>query len=339
MKTRKTVLLAAPIFLGVLSCSQTENITPVQTEASQLSKIAVIDYREEMRSFVAGLSQYAKSQNPQFAIIPQNGIDLITTNGEASGTLAQNYVNAIDGVGQEDLFFGYDGKDNVPTPTDEREYIMDFLNRIKNSKKVLVTDYCSGTTNMNKSYSSNNANGYISFAADQRELDNVPSYPAQPYGVNGNNITSIAQAKNFLYLINPQNYNTKTQFINVVKATNYDVVLMDLFLNGNAFTATEIDQLKVKANGGKRLVICYMSIGEAEDYRYYWQSGWAVGNPPFIVEEDPDWEGNYYVQYWNADWQSVIFGNDASYTKKIINSHFDGAYLDIIDAYEFFENR
>jgi len=340
MKTRKKVLLALPVLLSILSCSQTEKVSPSQPEDQRKpqTELTAIDYREEMRKFVIGISQYAKARNSQFAIIPQNGIELITTNGESDGSLATSYVNAIDAVGQEDLFFGYTD-DNVPTPSEDNLYLREFLNRIKTSKKVLVTDYCSGKTNMDKSYSSNNTNGYISFAADQRELFNIPSYPVQPYGVNSNNITSISQAKNFLYLINPEKYASKAAFINAVKATNYDVILMDLFLNNTAFTATEIDQLKTKANGGKRLVICYMSIGEAEDYRYYWQSTWKVGNPPFIAAEDPNWPGNYYVQYWNADWKAIIYGNGTSYTQKLLNSHFDGAYLDIIDAFEYFENN
>ena len=51
-----------------------------------------------------------------------------------------------------------------------------------------------------------------------------------------------------------------------------DILITDLFVNKVAFTALEVDSLKQKKNGGKRLVISYMSIGEAEDYRYYWQS-------------------------------------------------------------------
>jgi cysteinyl-tRNA synthetase len=338
MKTRHNVLFALPMVLSILSCSKTENTSPSKEQEQEKQQAAATDYRQEMRNFVIGISQYAKAQNPQFAIIPQNGIELITANGESDGTLVQTYLNAIDGVGQEDLFFGYED-DNKPTPSVDNLYLREFLNRIKTTKKVMVTDYCSGKTNMDKSYSSNNTNGYISFAADQRELYNIPSYPAQPYGVNSNNITSLSQAKNFLYLINTEKFSSKKQFIDSVKTKNYDVILMDLFLNNTAFTAAEIDQLKTKANGGKRLVIAYMSIGEAEDYRYYWQSTWKIGTPPFIVAVNPDWPGNYKVQYWNTDWKNIIFGNDTSYTKKLLNSHFDGAYLDIIDGFEYFENN
>jgi len=342
MKTFYPLLTALSFLFFITGCSHADMPNPAAPPVSASSTAAlpaVIDYREEMRNFVIGISRYAKAKNPQFAIIPQNGIELITTSGESDGTLAQAYVQAIDGVGQEDLFYGYTD-DNVPTPTDDNLYLRGFLDRIKAGKKILVTDYCSSKNNMDKSYSSNNSNGYISFAASHRELDNIPGYPAQPYGVNSNNITSLAQTKNFLYLINPQHYSSKTQFINAVSATSYDVVLIDLFMDtANPFTAAEVDRLKTKAGGGKRLVICYLSIGEAEDYRYYWQQGWRAGSPPFIAAEDPDWGGNYFVAYWNADWQKIIYGSNTAYLDKILDSHFDGAYLDIIDAFDYFEHQ
>ena len=65
-----------------------------------------------------------------------------------------------------------------------------------------------------------------------------------------------------------------------------------------------------------------MSIGEIEDYRYYWQSDWKVGNPLVIENEDPNWEGNYYVRYWETDWKNIIFGNDNSYLKKILDETY-----------------
>ena len=80
-----------------------------------------------------------------------------------------------------------------------------------------------------------------------------------------------------------------------------------------------------------------MSIGEAEDYRYYWQSSWKIGSPDWIEKENPDWEGNYKVKYWEKGWQDIIYGNNDSYLKKILDTGFDGVYLDIIDAFEYFE--
>jgi len=337
MKTGQLLVTALPILVNLSACSSSENIAPA-AEAARKMPVAVIDYREEMRNFVSGISQYAKAENPQFLIIPQNGIELITTNGESNGTLAQSYVQSIDAVGQEDLFYGYTD-DNVPTPAEDNVYLRAYLDRIKTSKQVLVTDYCA-QGNVDASYMANESKSYISFAANHRELDNVPAYPAQPYNVNSNDITDIKQAKNFVYLINPHHYTSKAAFINAISATNYDVIIMDLFLDGtHAFTATEIDRLKHKANGGRRLVISYLSIGEAEEYRYYWQPDWEEDHPFYINAQDPAWPGNYFVDYWTPAWQSIIYGNDSSYVKKILDSHFDGAYLDLVDAFDYFENK
>jgi len=297
-----------------------------------------MDFKKEMRDFVMGISSYAKAENSDFYIIPQNGIELVSNNGQEDGQPETNYLNAIDGNGQEDLWYGYD-KDDKATKATTTNYLKTFLDISKNAgKTILVTDYCSTHSNMDDSYTKNASSGYISFAADHRDLDDVPNYPATIVGENDSNITKLSQVKNFLYFINPEPFSSKPIYINAVISTNYDLLLMDLFdRDGVAFTAIEIDQLRSKANGGKRLVICYMSIGEAEDYRYYWQSGWKVGNPSFLDKENPNWKGNYKVRYWDKDWQNIIYGNDNSYLKKILDAGFDGVYLDIIDGFEYFE--
>lgn len=298
-----------------------------------------VNYRNEMRNFVIGISQYSKNVNPNFAIIPQNGIELVSENGEATGSPSTAYLDAIDANGQEDLFYGYDN-DDLATPTATSSYLNGFLSISKNAgNKILAIDYCSTHSKMTSSYSQNAALGYISFAANQRNLNNIPDFPAPIANENNSVVTNINQAQNFLYLINAENFTSKTQFINAVTATNYDALIMDLYFNdGTAFTASEITQMKNKANGGKRIVISYMSIGEAENYRSYWNPSWNSNKPSWLDAENPNWPGNYKVKYWNPQWQAIIYGNDDSYLKKILNAGFDGVYLDIIDAFEYYEN-
>ncbi|HQB69277.1 MAG TPA: endo alpha-1,4 polygalactosaminidase [Paludibacteraceae bacterium] len=298
----------------------------------------IYDYKEEMRNFVCNLSAWAKAQKSLFLIIPQNGIELVTVDGTATGLPAITYLNAIDGHGQEDLFYGYN-TDNEATPKEVTNYLISFLTisqRVGNI--ILTTDYCSAESKMADSYAQNTHYQFLSFAAPERELDAIPNHPI--YHENKDTISSLEDAKNFLYLINPENFPSKQAFVEAVCSTNYDVLIMDLFFqNEIAFTANEIEQLRVKTNGGRRLVIAYMSIGEAEKYRYYWKSSWNVLKPQWLDAENPDWEGNYKVKYWDKAWQSLIFGNDDSYLQKILNANFDGVYLDIIDAFEYYENR
>ena len=325
----KSTLLIQLLIISCLACSSDDDEDVL---------LADVDYRQEMRNYVIGISQYAKANNPGFAVIPQNGIELVTVNGEEDGSPSSEYLEAIDGNGQEDLFYGYDNDDEA-TPAVDNEYLRAFLDVSKNAgNTILTTDYCFTPANMDDSYSQNENNGYISFAADHRELDNIPVYPAAIHNENAQVISALDQAQNFLYLINPEKFATKAAFIDAVTSTNYDLLIMDLFFtDGTVFSASEIDQLKTKANGGTRLVICYMSIGEAEDYRYYWQAEWDSSKPEWLDAENPDWAGNYKVKYWHPEWQAIIYGNNDSYLKKILDANFDGVYLDIIDAFEYYE--
>ena len=296
------------------------------------------DYKQDMRDFVQNLSAYSKSINSTFLIIPQNGQELLTENGEETGTPVTAYINAIDGVGREDLFYGYSA-DNIATPASERNYMIAFLDIAENNGvEVLTIDYCWTQSYVDDSYSQNAAKDYISFAADHRELDNIPAYPTNPYNNNSLDVSSLGDARNFLYLINPSAFSNKTAFLDALKATNYDLLLIDLFFNGEQLNHTDVSSLKTKATGGNRLVISYMSIGEAEDYRYYWMSEWVINPPSWLMEENPNWPGNYKVSYWDSNWQDIIYGNNNSYLKKILDVGFDGGYLDIIDAFEYFEN-
>lgn len=329
MINKVTIFLYAPliVILLLVSCEDVKD-----------DSIPDRDFKQDMRNFVQDISSYSKSIHPTFIIIPQNGHEILTSDGENTGLPETIYINAIDGVGREDLFYGYDN-DNIPTTTIDKEYMIDFMDIAKNNGiVVLVTDYCWTSSYMDNSYAQNNEKGYLSFAADHRGLDNIPEYPAIPNNANADNISSLTLVKNFLYLINPSSFSTKTDFLTAIQNTNYDVVIIDLYFDdSDKLTYEDIYSLKTKTNGGSRLLIAYMSIGEAEDYRYYWHSSWKTNSPAWLGNENPDWEGNYKVRYWEKEWQEIIFGNNNSYIKKIIDTGFDGVYLDIIDAFEYYE--
>ncbi len=309
---RFSATVGAIALLVLLGCEQN------QDEDSSSAR----DYRQDMRGFIQEISAYAKTFDSDFIVIPQNGQELITQDGEAAGPIAASYIAVLSGLGREDLFYGYDN-DNVLTPVSERDYLIEFLEVSQNNGlKVLVTDYCWTPAFMDNSYQWNADQGFTSFAADHRELDNIPAYPAAPYNVNVANITTLTQAQNFLYLLNSETYASKQDFLTALQGTSHDLIITDLFFQGDQpLTSSEVTSLKTKQGGGSRLVISYLSIGEAEDYRYYWQPSWATNPPAWLEEQNPDWPGNYKVQYWDSDWQNIIYGNDNCYAKKIIELH------------------
>ncbi|HEX7927632.1 MAG TPA: endo alpha-1,4 polygalactosaminidase [bacterium] len=301
--------------------------------------------REDMRQFVESISAYARGTDPNFLVIPQNGHNLLTEDGLADGTLATAYVAAINGVGREDLFYGYTG-DNIATPSDAHDEMIGFMDlALDHGVMPIVIDYvATGSANIATSYTSNDGLGYLSFAATHRDVDNIPTETTYasyyPHNPNTDDVTTLAQAANVLYLLNPccVGDGDNAAYLSTLQATSYDVLIIDATLpDGTDLSPSDVASLKTKAGGGSRLVIAYMSIGEAENYRYYWQSGWKRGSPAFIGPVNPDWPGNYKVRYWEPEWQAIITGNDTSYTQRLLDAGFDGAYLDIIDAFEFWE--
>lgn len=126
-----------------------------------------------------------------------------------------------------------------------------------------------------------------------------------------------------------------------IAAAPLDLVVMDYAPHPKKdveipYTADEIAGLKTKPDGGRRLVISYLSIGEAERYRSYWKREWDAPEtrPQWLGAENPLWPGNYLVTFTDPDWQTIIFGTPESYLDRIIAAGFDGVYLDRSDAFQ-----
>ena len=144
-------------------------------------------------------------------------------------------------------------------------------------------------------------------------------------------------AASFIYaqsLTNISSWGYWLNNLNVEELANspYELLVIDYSKDGsdeNKLTPAEVSKIKV----GNKTVISYISIGEAEDYRLYWDPSWADNPPAWLGPENPDWAGNYKVRYWMPEWQNIIF----RYIDTIMAQGFDGIYMDIIDAYEYWK--
>ena len=308
--------------------------------AEECSPSTKRDYQVAMRKFVQDISAAAKRANPGFLVVPQAGIGLVTDTGKPDGKPVEDYLHAIDGVGQEEVFYGIDNKDNLQTPPMQTDYFVKQLGVIRAAgKTVLVTDYANKRHLMDDAYAKNAAAGFVPFVADRRGLNRVPTYPAQPVNENTADVKALKDVKNFLYVIDGSKFKSKKKYLAAMAQTNYDLLLIDPLTGNEVVTADELKPVKTKANGGRRLVLCYVSIGQAEDYRFYWKKGWKPGNPAFIGPEDPDWKGNFAVKYWEPAWQAIFVGGKDSYLARVQTAEFDGIYLDRVDYYAWFETH
>jgi cysteinyl-tRNA synthetase len=162
----------------------------------------------------------------------------------------------------------------------------------------------------------------------------------------------------------------------IVADDGFDVLVVDYSRNGQqatALTPEDVAALRKRPGQPDRIILSYLSIGEAEDYRYYWNPSWVEPNaspparkvigfagspdgksvgvatyetplsrrsaasPDWLAEENPEWRGNFLVKYWDPAWQAIIMGSPDAYLDRIIAAGFDGVYLDKIDANDNWE--
>ncbi|MBN1427982.1 MAG: endo alpha-1,4 polygalactosaminidase [Anaerolineae bacterium] len=144
--------------------------------------------------------------------------------------------------------------------------------------------------------------------------------------------SSLAEIDSWVYQL--QNIS-----IDDLSALDVDLIVMDYAKNdGTPFTQAEIDRIK---SGGK-IVLSYWSIGEAESYRPYWREEWGASAddclaplsaqaPDWIEPMNPEWCGNYPVQFWQVAWQTIVM----EYLDAILLAGFDGVYLDKVDVFYY----
>lgn len=123
-----------------------------------------------------------------------------------------------------------------------------------------------------------------------------------------------------------------------------DMMVIDNSRDGTEaglLTRAELETLRWKPSGQRRLLLAYLNIGEAESYRYYWNKDWghgdklADGAPAWIYRQKAQWVGNYHVKFWEDGWKKIVFSSSNSYLKRVMQQGFDGVYLDMVDTYEF----
>jgi cysteinyl-tRNA synthetase len=123
--------------------------------------------------------------------------------------------------------------------------------------------------------------------------------------------------------------------IEQITGSTYDMVVMEPIFTDRENMDFPIAEVIWRFQNAPhpKLVIAYIDIGQAEDWRTYWQTDWRIGNPDWIVASDPDgWEGNFPVAYWDEEWRQIWLGENG-YLEGILDVGFDGIYLDWVEAY------
>ncbi len=136
--------------------------------------------------------------------------------------------------------------------------------------------------------------------------------------------------------------------LNELALTTFDLLVVDATAGvggDHGFRPEDVARLKRKPDGSRRLVVSYLSIGEAEDYRpdYFTAEYMTEDAPDWLGKENPRWKGNRIVNFCHEGWQrtvlgdeqgrSVYNGTEPSPLYRLIELGFDGVYLDRVDVY------
>lgn len=120
--------------------------------------------------------------------------------------------------------------------------------------------------------------------------------------------------------------------LDAVARSPLDLIVLDPVVQGKPLTEVQTVLLRRKPDGGRRLVLAYVSIGEAESYRDYWQADWRQHPPPWLGPENANWPGSFAVRFWHPAWRDMLLGPGGT-LDRILEAGFDGVFLDRVDAY------
>lgn len=338
-------LSAAPVQAQNISATAPAAASTPTFAANPFAPKKIINYRESMRAFVQSIGTYARSIKPNFIVIAQGGLALaskVNPDDDTQFFPARTYAQSLDGILEPNLL-----DETVTTPDGKPDPIRAAALKRRNANVKTARDlgldifdleFAAKPSQIAKLYERAERKKYIPFVAKNTDLAALPGYPSRPLRANPKSIDSLSAVRNYLYIANSQPFGSANDFIQALRNTNYDLVIVNVFHRRAALTRQLIDQLKYKKLGARRLVLAEMDITSAASFHYYWQSDWQVGSPAFIVtpyRADPD---RYRTKYWDPGWQAVISGDINSYVYGIIDLGFDGVVLKDLNAWRYFEN-
>ncbi|MDO8494835.1 MAG: endo alpha-1,4 polygalactosaminidase [Deltaproteobacteria bacterium] len=82
---------------------------------------------------------------------------------------------------------------------------------------------------------------------------------------------------------------------------------------------------------GKIKFVGYLSVGEINESRSYWQ---AIKEKPFVLKSNPDWPGAHRVDIRAAQWRQLLL---ETIIPEILAKGYQGLFLDTVDTAEYLE--
>ena len=360
LQHKKNILL---IFISLLVCSSEAeaflygfskqgNVSQYKSEPlrAMAPPRVIVNYRELMRRNILMLVDFVKQRNPDFQVITHDSPELLSKSmieyniegyNEARNNdendkskdawfLSKEKISAVDD--ERSLAFNYKKNLDGIVLNEQFDYAEEMPEGIK---QIYIDSFEDNDDFVNKArkYIENDSLFY-GFSDFTKAFNHAKELPI----INENiiNVDNVSLAKNILIITDDSRYNTKDEFISELKDNNFDIVIIKpLFHNNILYTKDEINSLRFKKNGMRRLLIAEQNISQASGQEYYWKKHWQMGTPEWLVAKAQTDENALIAEYWNDAWKDIISKN----MKDILRSKFDGVFFTGLENYKFFEQQ
>jgi endo-alpha-1,4-polygalactosaminidase (GH114 family) len=329
-------LLAIPDRLNQIAPPEA-GARPSDEPPPKLQLDTVPNFRAEMRDIVTELSTYAHNRNRDFVVLVRGGADLLVKAPREQwweeqaekpatlpvGALIRGYARALDGIILDGLYCA-DGK---ATAAEARKARLDQLRPlVELGRRIVSLDSCGDGDAVRLAA----ADKVLQYVATDKRLQAIPTRP--PFE-NANPRITLGEARNLLVTLRSDAADSKVDWLARLRRTNHDILVIDAFHRGSeAVSKSEVETLKFKHLGTKRMVLAAMDLSQASEDRYYWKKEWQTGNPAYLVRRLGD-SGEWQVSYWASDWKQVL----GQYFKGLMDLGFDGVMLQGLDVFHALE--
>ncbi|GAB4362994.1 MAG: hypothetical protein Kow0042_00500 [Calditrichia bacterium] len=374
----------------------------------------------KMQALIMEIAIKAKSRNPNFQVIPQDTLEYAYIDGNPNNPYDWNFLNLLDGWGIENFSpitvkrlanLTKVGIKGTATTNGSTVQIVAENQKIAEKNNILWHPRLSGEVYRSPGKGNPGYTPIYSPSLNSYDIIHHPIPAGVAHTLNSNNVNSMMDAKNYLYMINPNRYTNwpdwevnldrrlnitanagflvpfaggrfqptgipevvaqaiedhgtewdffwvakgykqsegRKAYIKELAASKWDVFYIDAhFGNMDALTKEEVETLKWKPQGGRRLIIAYLSIGTMELYRWYadpvlvdsrgrsFLHG-TVENGTFIPARQrfrnnsiPNWilwpaySGQYADEstpiWWHPEWRDIIVRGGSRYKNQKYN--------------------
>ena len=314
----------------------------------------IVNYRKEMRDNIIALAEYAKAQNKNFEIIAHEGEELLHK------SLWEYHLDGYNearrkGINADDPVFLARLKQTEPdfTYSSKAEKYGSYISGIAvnnrfcgkrklsphinaHNLKIISIDSCPSEAALDEAImNSVGLNSLLyAFVKPETAFRKIKKQPI--INENARNIFKVADAANISFFIDDSLYKDKERFLQDIRDSNYDIVVIEpFFRHKTPLSKEDVESLKFKKNGAKRLIFAKMNVSEANRDDYYWKENWQIDKTPWLARASFTDSNSVITEYWNENWKKI----SGLYFKGIVDSGYDGAFLTGIENHVYFEKQ